>query len=87
MRMVAHSCSDAAIACANRGSEPTSCIISWSEVTPIALRAMTTGTSSDMVLCRSANLPDLQMMCVFDLRSCVDDVTAAWMLSCEAVVY
>ena len=44
----------------------------------MALNAITTGRSSDIVLCRSTNLPPLQSMCVFDLRSCVEEVTAEW---------
>ena len=37
----------------------------------MALSTTTMGTSSDMVLWRSAKRPFFEMMCVFDLRSCL----------------
>ena len=58
---------------------------SWSEATPIALSTITIGTSSAIVLCRSANLPCFETMCVLLLRSCVEDVTAEWMLPLASV--
>ena len=39
------------------------------------------GTSSEKVLWRRRKVPFLTTMCVFDLRSCVLDVTDEWIFS------
>ena len=51
----------------------------------MALRRTTIGMSSVKVLCRSAKHPFLKTMCVFDLRSCVEEVTAEWIWPLESL--